>query len=103
MSQNNKDLIYTLVEAINNAEYRLVCYEIQLHKTWFDEECSKLGDQNEANQFSPTQHQRQISGDNLNNVRFKKHWTFQEQKYEKLSDKTNTYKYVKKWCISDLY
>jgi len=61
-----------MAEAINNAEYRLVNYEIQLHKTWFDEECSKLGDQNEASQFSLTQHQRQISGDNLNNVRCEK-------------------------------
>jgi len=58
-----------MTEAINNAEYRLVYYEIQLHKTWFDEVCSKLGDENEARQFSLSQHQRQISGDNLNNVR----------------------------------
>ena len=71
-SQNRDDLIYTMAEAIHNAEYRLVYYETILHKTWFDEECSKLGDQNETTQFSLTQRQRQISRDNLNNVRRKK-------------------------------
>jgi hypothetical protein len=40
-----------MVEAINNAEYRLGYYEMQLHKTWSDEECSKLGYQKEASQF----------------------------------------------------
>jgi hypothetical protein len=62
-----------MTEAIPNAEHRLVYYEIQLHKTCFDEKCSKLGDQNETSQFLLTQHQRQISADNLNSVRCKKH------------------------------
>jgi hypothetical protein len=32
MSQTNEDLIYTMKEATNNADYRLGYYEIQLHK-----------------------------------------------------------------------
>jgi hypothetical protein len=73
MSQNSEDLIYTITEATNNADFRLGYYEIQLHKNGLMRNVQNCVIKRKVDSFHWLQHQRQISGDNLNNVRRKKH------------------------------
>jgi hypothetical protein len=52
-----------------SAEDSLSYYELEQHRPWFDEGCSKLLDQRKQSKLQWLQDPSEINGDNLNNVR----------------------------------
>jgi hypothetical protein len=59
-------------------------YELKQHKTWFDEECSKLLNKRKQAKLQSLQKPSQTNGDNLNDVRCETNRTFRKKKKEYL-------------------
>jgi uncharacterized protein YaaR (DUF327 family) len=75
-----------------------------MHKTWFDEGCSKLLDQRKEARLQWLQDPSEINGDNLNNVRCEASRYFRNRKREYLKDKINELaRNSKNKNIRDLY
>jgi hypothetical protein len=80
----------TIRENINiSAKESLYYFEMKKHKPWFDEGCSKLLDQRKEAKLQWLQHQSEINGDNLNNVRREASRYFRNKEEEHLKDKIN--------------
>jgi hypothetical protein len=56
---------------------------------WFDDECSKLIDQQKQTKLQWLRNPSQISGDNLQNLRHETSKTFRKKKKEYLKDRIN--------------
>jgi hypothetical protein len=52
-----------------SAKESLGHYELQQHKPWFDDECSKLIDRRKQVKLQWLQNLSQVNGDNMDNVR----------------------------------
>jgi DNA repair ATPase RecN len=52
-----------------SAKESLGHYELQQHKPWFDDECSKLIDRRKQAELQWLQNPSQVNGDNMDNVR----------------------------------
>jgi len=61
----------------------LCCYELELYKPWFDEECSELLVQKNHVKLQWFQNPSQTSDNNLNNVRCEINTTFRNKKKKK--------------------
>jgi hypothetical protein len=59
-----------------SAKGSLGYYELNKHKTWFDERCSKLLYQKKRTKLQWLQDPSEINGDNLNNIRREKKEAF---------------------------
>jgi hypothetical protein len=55
-------------------------YELQQHKPWFDDECSKLIDRRKQAKLQCLQNPSQVNGDNMDNVRREASRTFRTKK-----------------------
>jgi hypothetical protein len=55
-------------------------YELQQHKAWFDDECSKLIDRRKQAKFQWLQNPNQVNGENMENVRHEASGTFRTKK-----------------------
>jgi hypothetical protein len=67
----------------------LGCQKLKYNKTWFDDECSKLIDNQKQAKLHWLQNQNQINGDNLQNLRHETSRTFRSKKREYLKGKIN--------------
>jgi hypothetical protein len=72
-----------------SARESLGYYELNKHKPWFDEGCSKLLDQRKQAKLQWLQYQNEINGDNLNNVGHEASRHFRNKKWDYLKDKIN--------------
>jgi hypothetical protein len=63
-------------------------YELQQHKPWFDDECSKLIDRRKQAKLQWLQNQNQVNGDNMDNVSCEASRTFRTKK-KGISEKQN--------------
>jgi hypothetical protein len=76
----------------------------KFNEPWFDDECSKLTDQQKQAKLQWLQNPSQISGDNLKNLRWETSRTFRKSKREYLKVKINELEtYNKNKNIRDLY
>jgi alpha/beta superfamily hydrolase len=73
----------------SSAKESLGYYEMQQHKPWFDEGCSKLLDQRKQAEMQRLQNVSRINGDNLNYVTHKAIRHFMKEKMIYLKDKIN--------------
>jgi hypothetical protein len=64
-------------------------YELQQHKPWFDDECSKLIDRRKQAKLQWLQNQSQVNGNNMDNVRRETSTTSRTKKREYLKNKIN--------------
>jgi DNA repair ATPase RecN len=71
-----------------SAKESLGRYELQQHKPWFDDECSKLIDRRKQAKLQWLQIPSQMNGDNMNNVRREASRTFRTNK-RGISEKQN--------------
>jgi ubiquitin len=71
-----------------SAKESLGHYELQQHKPWFDDECSKLIDRRKQAKLQWLQNQSQMSGDNMDSVRCEASRTFRTKK-KGISEKQN--------------
>jgi hypothetical protein len=55
-------------------------YELQQHKPWFDDECSKLIDRRKQAKLQWLQNPSQVNGDNMDNVRYEASRSFRTKK-----------------------
>jgi hypothetical protein len=55
-------------------------YELQQHKPWFDDECSKLIDRRKQAKLQWLQNPSKVNGDNMDNVRRDASRTFRTKK-----------------------
>jgi hypothetical protein len=55
-------------------------YELQQHKPWFDDECSKLIDRRKQTKLQWLQNPSQVNGGNMDNVRSEASRTFRTKK-----------------------
>jgi hypothetical protein len=55
-------------------------YELQQHKPWFDDECSKLLDRRKQAKLQWLQNPSQVNGDNTDNIRREASRTFRVKK-----------------------
>jgi hypothetical protein len=79
-------------------------YELQQHKPWFNDECSKLIDRRKQAKFQWLQNQSQVIGDNMDNVRHEASRTFRTKRREYLKNKINDLETnSKNKNIGDLY
>jgi hypothetical protein len=62
---------------------------LKQHKSWFDEEYSKLLDKRKQVKLQYLQNSSQTNGDNLNRVRHKTGRTFRNKRQEYLKEKIN--------------
>jgi hypothetical protein len=77
---------------------------LKQHKSWFDEERSKLLDQRKNVKLKQLQKPSHTNGDNLNDVRRETGSTFSNKKWEYLKDKINEFETnSKNKKIRDLY
>jgi hypothetical protein len=72
-----------------SAEENVGYHRLKHNKPWFDDECSKLIDQQKQAKLQWLQNPSQISGDNLQNLRWETSRTFRNEKREYLKDKIN--------------
>jgi hypothetical protein len=72
-----------------SAKESLDHYELQQHKPWFDDECSKLIDRRKQAKLQWLQDTSQVNGDNMDNVRRDPSRTFRAKKREYLKNKIN--------------
>jgi hypothetical protein len=72
-----------------SAKVSLVYFDFKKHKPRFDEGCSKLLDQRKQAKLQWLQDQREINGDNLNNVRREASRHFRNKKREYLKYRIN--------------
>jgi hypothetical protein len=63
-----------------SANENLGHYELQQHKPWFDDECSKLIDRRKQAKLQWLQNQSQVNGNNMDNVRREASRTFRIKK-----------------------
>jgi hypothetical protein len=63
--------------------------EAKRHKTWFDEECSKLVDRRKEAKLQWLQDPSAVNEDNMSNVRREASRHFRNKKMEYLKDKIN--------------
>jgi hypothetical protein len=70
-----------------SAKESLCYYELNKHKPWFDEGCSKLSDQRKQARLQSLQDPSEINGDNLNNIRQEASRYFRNKKREYQKDK----------------
>jgi hypothetical protein len=73
----------------SSAKESLGHYELQQHKPWFDDECSKLTDRRKQAKLQWLQNLSQVNGDNMDNVRREASRTFRTKKREYLKNKIN--------------
>jgi hypothetical protein len=79
----------TIIENIKiSAKESLGYFELEKHKPWFDEGCSKLLDQRKQAKLQWLQGPSEINGDNLNNVRREESIYFRNKK-KKISERQN--------------
>jgi hypothetical protein len=64
-------------------------HRLKHNKPWFDDECSKLLDQQKQTKLQWLQNPSQINGDNLQNLRCETNRTFRNEKRENLKGKIN--------------
>jgi predicted metallo-beta-lactamase superfamily hydrolase len=57
-------------------------YELQQHKPWFDDGCSKFMDRRKQAKLQWLQNSSQVNGDNMDNVRREASRTFRTKKKE---------------------
>jgi hypothetical protein len=72
-----------------SAKDNLGYHRLKHNKPWFDDECSKLIDQQKQAKLQWLQNPSQISGDNLKNLRHETSRTFRDKKREYLKGKIN--------------
>jgi hypothetical protein len=72
-----------------SAKESLGHYELQQHKPWFDDECSKLIDTRKQDKLQWLQNPSQVNGDNMDNVKREASRTFRTIKREYLKNKIN--------------
>jgi hypothetical protein len=72
---------------MTSAKDNLGCHRLKHNKPWFDDECSKLIDQQKQVKLQCLQNPSQISGDNLKNLRCETSRTFRNKKKEYLKGK----------------
>jgi hypothetical protein len=72
-----------------SAKDSLGYFDLNKHKTWFDEGCSKLLDQNKEAKLQWLQDPSEINRDNLNNARCEASRYFWNKRREYLKDKIN--------------
>jgi hypothetical protein len=70
-----------------SAEGSLYYFELKKHKPWFDQACSKLLDQRKVAKLRWLQDPREITGDNLNNLRREASTHFRNKKRQYMKDK----------------
>ncbi|PNF37683.1 hypothetical protein B7P43_G11996 [Cryptotermes secundus] len=70
-----------------SAKVSLGYYELNKHKPWFDEGCSKLLDQRKQAKLQWLQDPSELNGDNVNNIRRETSRHFRNKKREYLKDK----------------
>jgi hypothetical protein len=74
----------------NSAKESLGHYELQQHKPWIDDECSKLIDRRKQAKLQWLQNPSQVHGDNMDNARHEASRTFRTKKKRKsLKNKSN--------------
>jgi hypothetical protein len=64
-------------------------HELQQHKAWFDDECSKLIDRRKQAKLQWLQNPSQVNGDNMDNVGREARRTFRTKKREYLKNNIN--------------
>jgi hypothetical protein len=80
----------TITENIKiSAKKSLGYFEMEKHKPWFDEGCSKLLNRRKQAKFQWLHDPSEVNGDNLNNVRHKASRHFRNKKREYMKDKIN--------------
>jgi hypothetical protein len=72
-----------------SVKYNLGHHRLKHNKPWFDDECSKLTDQQKQAKLQWLQNPNQINGDNLQNLRHETSRTFRNKKKEYLKGKIN--------------
>jgi hypothetical protein len=72
-----------------SAKNNLGYHRSKHNKPWFDDECSKLINQQKQSKLQWLQNPSQIDGDNLQNLRHETSRTFRSKKREYLKDKIN--------------
>jgi hypothetical protein len=72
-----------------SAKESLGYYELNRHKSWFDEGCSKFLDRRKQAKLQWLQDSSEINGDNLNNKRREDARHFRNKMWEYLKDKIN--------------
>jgi hypothetical protein len=72
-----------------SAKDNLGYHRLKHNKPWFDDECSKLIDQQKQSKLQWLQNSSQINGDNLKNLRCETSRTFRNKKREYLKSKIN--------------
>jgi hypothetical protein len=72
-----------------SAKDNLRYQKLKHNKPWFDDECSKLIDQQKQAKLQWLQNPNQVNGDNLKNLRSETNRTFRNKKREYLKDKIN--------------
>jgi hypothetical protein len=79
-------------------------YELQQHKPWFDDKCSKLIDRGKQDKIKCLQNPSQVNGDIMGNIRREESRTFRIKKREYLKNKINELEISSKnKNITDLY
>jgi hypothetical protein len=87
-----------------SAKDNLGYHRLNLNKPWFDDECSKLIDQQKQANLQWLQNRSQINGNNLQNLRHETSRKFRNKKREYLKGKINELESNKKnKNIRDLY
>jgi hypothetical protein len=87
-----------------SAKETLGYHRLEDIKSWFDDECSKLTDQQKQVKLQWLQNPSQINGDNLQNLRCKTRRTCRKNKREHLKDKISKLETNKKHkSIRNLY
>jgi hypothetical protein len=72
-----------------SAKDNLGCQKLKHNKPWFDDECSKLKDQQKQAKLQWLQNPNQINGDSLKNLRSEASRTFRNKEREYLKGKIN--------------
>jgi hypothetical protein len=73
-----------------SAEESIGYYELNKHKVWFNEGCSKLLDQRKQAKLQWLQDPSIINGENLNNIRHEINRHFRKKKKQGTSERQNT-------------
>jgi hypothetical protein len=86
-----------------SAKDNLNCHRLKHNKPWFDDECSKLIDQQKIAKLQWLQNASQINANGLKNLRRETSRIFRNKKREYLKDKINELETNNKKNIRDLY
>jgi hypothetical protein len=85
-----------------SAKDNLGYHRLKHNKPWFDDECSKLMDQQNQAKLQWLQNLSQINGDKLQNLRHETSRTFRKKKKEYLKGKINDFKLTIKIKILEI-